>query len=466
MLTYDLEKGRFLYDSLYRAIRGDILAGVLKPGERLPSRRTLAAHLKVSVSTVQTAYAQLCAEGYLVTREKRGFFVAGDAASPAAPPAESASVPQETAPLPEVPPVQWKLNLRASSTLPMPFTAWARLTRQVLTEQGPELLSPVPHSGVPELRTAISSYLYRFRGITVSPEQIVIGAGTQYLCNLVVQLLGRDPVYALEDPGYPAAGRVYRLNGASCVLLPLDAQGVSPESAEQSGAQILHLSPAHQYPTGAVMPVPRRQALLRWAESSPDRYIIEDDYDSEFRFSGRPIPPMQSIDTGGRVLYMNTFSRTLSPSMRISCLVLPPTLLERYRSRLGFYSCTVSALEQYTLARFLSTGGFEQHLNRSRLRYRKQRDSILEALAASRIAGRSRVSGEEAGLHFLLTLDTALPDGELRRRAEGEGICLSFLSDFCAEPRPRWDRTLILPYPALDPQALREGMDVLASLLD
>ena len=361
MLTYDMERrGRLpLYDYLCRCIKEDIWSGTLGPGEKLPSKRALARHLEVAVATVENAYSQLVAEGYLYAEEKRGYFVSpletGDRPRPAEavrPSAPSCALPQ--------PRREWLLDLTSggAGTEGFPFTVWARLMRRVLTDQGEQLLRASPHNGVEELRRAVASCLHQFRGITVSPEQVVVGAGTEYLYGLIVQLLGRDLSYGVEDPGYPKAGKVYGLHGARCVPLALDEGGVPVEAVERSGVQVVHLSPSHQFPSGAVMPIARRQSLLRWAEEAPGRYLIEDDYDSEFRFTGRPIPPLQSIDRAGRVIYMNTFSRSLAPSLRISYMVLPPALLERYQRTLGFYSCTVPAIEQYTLARFLSEGYF------------------------------------------------------------------------------------------------------------
>ena len=280
-----------------------------------------------------------------------------------------------------------------------------------------------------------------------------------------MQLLGRERGYGLEDPGYSRAWQVYALNGARCRSLPVDGQGVPPEAFEGTDLQVLHLSPNHQFPTGAVTPIPRRQAMLRWAGAG-DRYLIEDDYDSEFRFSGRPIPPLQSIDQGGKVLYLNTFSRTLAPSLRIGYLVLPPALVGLYREKLGFYACTVPAIEQHTLALFLSEGYFESHLNRMRVFYRGRRDRVLEAVQDSPLAGRCRPLREEAGLHFLLELDTDVPDRELARRGEEAGLRLSFLTDYQRQEGSAPAHTLVVHYPALAPEGLGRGLEALARLLD
>ena len=384
MLTYDLERRGSLarYDYLYRCIKEDILSGRLAAGEKLPSKRALARHLETAVVTVENAYAQLSAEGYLRPEEKRGYFVCPVEVRPDRPPAA------ETRPRQAAPQRRWLLDMTSggSGTEGFPFSVWARLMRRVITEEGERLLRSMPHSGALPLRQALARHIYQFRGIAADPEQIVVGAGTEYLYNLLVQLLGRDRVYGVEDPGYSKAGRVYALNGAACVCLPVDGQGVDPAQAEGSGADILHLSPNHQFPTGAVMPIARRQSLLRWAGAAPGRYLIEDDYDSEFRFTGRPIPTLRSIDQADRVIYMNTFSRSLAPSLRIAYMVLPRPLLEAYQARLGFYSCTVPAMEQYTLARFLEDGHFDAHVNRMRVFYRARRDAVLQAIEESPLA--------------------------------------------------------------------------------
>ncbi len=293
----------------------------------------------------------------------------------------------------------------------------------------------------------------------------MVGAGTEYLYNLLVQLLGRDRMYGLEDPGYSKAERIYTLSGARCLSLPVDEGGIPLEELEPSGCQVLHISPNHQFPTGAVTPISRRQGMLRWAERETGRYIIEDDYDSEFRFTGRPIPTLQSIDRADKVLYVNTFSRTLAPSLRIGYLVLPRTLLKDYESRLGFYSSTVPAIEQYTLALFLEEGHFERHLNRMRVFYRNRRDQVIAAIGRSPLAGRCRVMGEEAGLHFLLQLDTSLEDARLEEAARKKGIRLSFLTQYERVPGRAGAHTLVVSYPGLDGERLEAGLETLAKLL-
>ena len=459
MLTYDLtqQPGIPLYEALYRCIRQDILTGTLPPQTRLPSKRTLAEHLHLSVITVESAYRQLEAEGYLITRPRRGFFVCPVERIPPA-------VPQTAPALSPPPEPVWQLDLTANRVDGSRFPAgtWARLTRQVLSE-GDAFFSPTPNQGLPALRQAIARDLREYKGMAVSPEQIVVGAGAEYLYLLLAQLLGRAAVFAVEDPGYPKIRQVYGKCGAVCRPVPLDGQGIPPEALEAAGATVVHLSPAHHYPTGLVTPIGRRQALLRWAEQT-DGVIIEDDYDSEFRFTGRPIPTLQSIDTTGRVVYMNTFSQTISPSMRVGFMVLPPRLLDRYRRELDFYSCTVPALDQHVLARFLDRGHYEQHLSRMRKEYRTRRDAVLAAFRSSPFRDRITLSEQGAGLHFLLKLDTAEDDAVLRDRAAAMGVRLGFLSEYAALPSPAYDHTLVVNYAGLSPSALPEAMELLAEI--
>ena len=418
MLTYELNKrqGLPLYEALYRCIREDILKGNLKPGQKLPSKRALATHLEVSKITVEGAYNQLLAEGYLTSREKIGYFVAE---------VESVSAPPTHKPPPSAP-VETLIDLTSNAPVRFPFSVWSKLQRQVIRDMEEQLLLPLPNLGLWQLRQAISDHLAQFRGMQVSPEHILVGAGTDFLYNLLIQLLGRDGLYACEEPGYDKIRKIYAAGGVRCVSAPMDSRGVIPECL--GDARVLHISPSHHFPTGIITPISRRQELLQWA--GQEKWIIEDDYDSEFRFNAHPVPSMRSLDRQGRVIYMNTFSKTLAPSIRISYMVLPPALMERFQQTLGFYSCTVPSFEQHTLARFLSEGYFEKHLNRMRKFYRARRDRLLGAVAASPLASRLTILEENAGLHFLIRVDTELSDRQLTDRCAAAGLRIRALSDY------------------------------------
>ncbi len=446
MLTYELKKspGVPLYEALYRCIRGDILSGKLEPGQKLPSKRALAQNLEVSKITVEGAYGQLLAEGYIRAAEKVGYFVEDLPRSAA----KAAPAPD---PLPEASDRKL-LDLTGSGTEKFPFSVWSRLQREVMLDYGEKLLLPLPNQGIEPLRQAIAGHLAAFRGMSVDPGNILIGAGTDFLYNLLIQLLGRDKTYAVEDPGYGKIRRIYAAGGVRCISAPMDGEGVLPGSLAQ--AQVLHLSPAHHFPTGLVTSVRRRQELLLWAQQQGG-YIIEDDYDSEFRFDAHPKPTMQSLDRSGRVIYMNTFSKSLAPSIRISYMVLPPELMAAFRENLGFYSCTVSSFEQYTLARFLSRGYFEKHINRMRKYYKMRRNQVLSALKSCAFAEKLTIQEEDAGLHFLLQADTHLSDEALVHYCEEQGVRVRALSSYYHLPIPEEKRRcLVINYAGLNQEEL------------
>ena len=455
MLTYELKKspGVPLYEALYRCIRDDILSGKLPAGEKLPSKRALSQHLELSKITVETAYSQLLAEGYISSREKVGYFV--ETVERPSPPTKSTPQPS---PERTAAPV---LDLTRSGTEHFPFSVWTRLQREVMLDYGERLLQPLPHQGIPELRTAIADHLAAFRGMDVNPDHILIGAGTDFLYNLLIQLLGRDKVYAVEEPGYGKIRKIYSAGGVQCISAPLDEKGIRPDALE--GADVLHFSPSHHFPTGLVTPVGRRLELLNWARQK-NVWIIEDDYDSEFRFDAHPMPAMQSLDRES-VIYMNSFSKTLAPSIRISYLVLPERLMAQFKTQLGFYSCTVASFEQYTLARFLSRGYFEKHINRMRKFYRTRRNRVVSLLETCPFSHRITILEQDAGLHFLVKVDTELSDTALTERIAAAGIRIKPISSYYHLPAGEDRHLFVVNYSVLDEDALEQALNRLLSQL-
>ncbi|WP_101696912.1 MocR-like pyridoxine biosynthesis transcription factor PdxR [Clostridium minihomine] len=471
MLTYDLSsRGNTpLYDSLYQKMKADILQGKLKAGEKLPSKRSLAQHLKISVVTVENAYAQLILEGYLYSEEKRGYYVSvleqsTPSAVGAADTEESQSGEEQTAP-PGSQPVFLDLTSNSICSEKFPFSVWSRLMRQVLSERSMCLLEPLPFNGAQELRNALADYLYRFRGMAVTPSQIIIGAGAEYLYGLIIQLLGRKHVFAVENPGYQKIPAIYRSHQVKCRPIDLDSEGMSVSQLRESDASVVHISPSHHFPTGIVMPIKRRQEILKWANEKSERFLIEDDYDSEFRFSGRPIPTLYSIDTSQKVIYMNTFSKSLAPSIRISYMVLPDSLAEQFREKLSFYACTVPSFEQYTLARFIARGYFEQHISRMRNFYKTQRDETIQAIRSSPLANQVTILEEDAGLHFLLRVNTQLSDRQLKQEAEKHGVQISCLSEYDSKRNQSSRHILVINYSGADRERMAEGVRRLSQAL-
>lgn len=471
MLTYSFADlgSDSLYEHLYKCIKNDILNGVLTIGEKLPSKRNFAKNLNISTITVENAYAQLMAEGYIYSLPKKGYFVA-DISTSVLENTTTARFPVTEVPVAQVPVTQnpYFADFVSNSITAdnFPFSIWAKIIREVISEESDALMTNPPSGGIPELRNAIAQYLFQFRGMKVDPAQIIIGAGTEYLYGLLIQLLGNDNTFAVEDPGYRKIAQIYNCHQANCKHIPLDNYGVELTALEESGADIIHISPSHHYPTGIVTPISRRYELLGWASKSSSRYIIEDDYDCEFRLQGKPIPSLQSIDVMEKVIYINTFSKSLASTIRISYMVLPHHLLERFYRQLGFYSCTVSNFEQYTLARFISQGYFEKHINRTRNFYKTQRDTLLNCIKNSPLASRSTIMEEDAGLHFLLKLDTKLSDEDLIEKAKQAGLHIACLSKYYYKPQKLMEHTLVMNYSGLEPEKIPEAVQRLCTCLD
>lgn len=464
MLTYSFENrgSDSLYEYLYKQIKNDILAYRLSPDEKLPSKRALAKNLNISTITVENAYQQLMAEGYIYSRPKSGFYVSH--LSTAKTPPKDTPVWKHSAAENETGYFADFVN-NSTSTSSFPFQTWTKLMRETMSDEAENLMVRSPSTGVLKLRQAIAAYLFQFRGMAVEPEQIVVGAGTEYLYGIIIQLLGRQLTYAVEDPGYQKITKIYQANNVSCVPVPLDDFGVDVNFLNKTKADVLHISPSHHFPTGIVTPVSRRYELLSWASKAPGRYIIEDDYDSEFRLLGKPIPSLQSIDVLEKVIYINTFSKSLTSTIRISYMVLPKSLMERYKKELNFYSCTVSNFEQYTLARFIEQGHFEKHINRMRNYYRTQRDAIISCIRQHPYYDRVTIKEENAGLHFLLTVDTELSDEELVWKAFKSGIHISCLSEYYYNQQTAIPHTLILNYSGIEKNKIEHAIELLFSSL-
>lgn len=463
MLTYSFENrgSDSLYEYLYKQIKNDILNYRLSPEEKLPSKRALAKHLNVSTITVENAYQQLMAEGYIYSRPKSGFYVS--------------SLLTRTGNSFEIPEFHKKdedtktsffadfVN-NSTSAASFPFQTWTKLMRETMSDDPNILMVRSPSTGVLKLRQAIAAYLFQFRAMAVDPEQIIVGAGTEYLYGLIIQLLGRNKTYAVEDPGYQKIAKIYQANDVKCVCVPFDASGIDMTCLDRTKADVVHISPSHHFPTGIVTPVSRRYELLSWASKDSGRYIIEDDYDSEFRLLGKPIPSLQSIDVMEKVIYMNTFSKSLASTIRISYMVLPKSLMERYQKELKFYSCTVSNFEQYTLARFIEQGYFEKHINRMRNYYRTQRDTLISCIREHPYFQRVSIHEEDAGLHFLLKVDTGYTDEELVKRALAKGIHVSCLSEYYHKRSTASSHTLILNYSGIEKEKLKQAVSLLFSV--
>lgn len=449
-----------LYIQLYESIKNDIIYKILSPNEMLPSKRSLSAHLNVSIKTIENAYSQLLLEGYIYSVEKKGYFVnfLDDYRTPdkSRPPYVSKFADEDYI-------VDLKSNKNDMNTFPI--TVWCRMMRETLAYDEAKLLDTVPFNGIAPLRIAIAKHLFDFRGMEVSPDQIIIGAGTEYLYTRLIQLFGRNSIYAVEDPGYKKIREIYKSNEISYHAIPVDNEGINTEILSQSNASIAHVSPAHHFPLGLVMPIARRLELLQWVNSASGRYIIEDDYDSEYRYHGIPVPPLYSIDVRGKVIYMNTFSRSIAPAVRISYMVLPECLMEKYISTMNFYSCSVSSFDQFTLAKFIEGNYLERHINRMKRYYITKRNEIITAIKKSDISKYIQIIEDAAGTHFLMKINTSLSDEELISRLNNEKILVSGLSEYCENPNPEYSSTLIINYSGITSKQIQYFISVMEKIL-
>ena len=464
MLTYVFDNSDTpLYEQVYKHIKSDIISGILSPGEKLPSKRSFARNNGISTITIQNAYDQLISEGYVFTVPKKGYYVANIN--------EMSRVPAGTGikldiKVPEKP-AKFRFDLSNNKINPdnFPFSIWAKLLRETMSERSRELMEVSPTGGIYELRAAIADYLKSFRGMLVDPDQIVIGAGTEYLYGLLIQILGKNKKYCIENPGYKKLAQIYKQYHIECGFADIDDSGISVDSLHKSGADIAHISPNHHFPTGITMPANRRYEVLAWANEEAGRYIIEDDYDSEFRANGKPLPTLFSIDACEKVIYMNTFSKSLTPTIRISYMILPVHLANIFYSRLSFYSCTVSNFEQYTLASFIDRGYFEKHINRMRLYYIRQRKRLISCIENSSLKDKCEIIENKSGLHFLLRLRTDIPDEVLKEKMKESGIKIQSLSEFYLSDEGAKEHYFIINYSNIDLNKFTQVSEIICSLI-
>ena len=478
IVPLNVQGDRPLYEQIYQYIKDEIRRGNIRPEKQLPSSRELAKSLKVSRSTTQLAYEQLVSEGYLEAVPRKGYFAASlDGIFP--PVARSAATVRS----------DQKIKLSAGTEQEnarrqlfrdkfevdfsprgidlegFPYATWRKISRSVLKEEDRELFLKGEPQGDLILREAIRDYLHAARGVNCDASQIIIGAGNEYLLMLLSQLIGRDAVIAMENPTYRQAYRVLSGVGHKVMPVGIDKNGFCVKEINGQDVQAAYVMPSHQFPTGIVMPVRRRQELLSWAGEEPGRYLIEDDYDSEFRYKGKPIPALQGMDQNGRVIYMGTFSKAIAPAIRVGYMVLPESLLSVYLEKGRFYSSTVSRVDQRILANFISGGYFERHLNRMREIYKGKHDVLLGELKP--LEKRFEITGEFAGLHVLLKDKKKETEQSLLEKAAKNRVRVYELSGFyMEEAQAKETSTIVLGYAGLTEEKIRKGVELLREAFD
>jgi len=413
-----------LYENLYLHIIEEIRKGNLKAGAKLPSVRRCADDNGVSRNTVLGAYSLLISEGYIYAKEKSGYYVA-DFESPL--PARTQGNPRQEKQRETFSASTTDLSANLVDSSLFPYSTLKRLYRQTLSGENISILeNPGSFLGEWDLRQSIASYVFNYKSIECEASQVVVGNGTSYLLQILSSLFEERPVFLMETPGFENTRDMVRDSGCEILDIPVDDEGASISATRALKDRIgdrsvfLHISPSHQFPLGTTMTAPRRAAFLNWAGGSKNRYIVEDDYDSEFRYNGHPIKSIRSMDTEGHVIYLGTFSRTLTPSIRISYMILPEPLLKRYEERYRKYPCPVSRIDQKVISLFMDGGYYERHINRMRRQYRAKRNRMLEIIQQN--APGTLIKGEEAGLHFIARFP--LEESTLIERARKEGFKL------------------------------------------
>ncbi|OAK46419.1 PLP-dependent aminotransferase family protein [Bacillus wiedmannii] len=400
-----------LYVQLYEYIKKEIKDGTIPAFTKLPAKRKLASYLQVSKNTVEAAYEQLLAEGYIESASRKGYFVCKIE--------QMIYVERSEAKVEEVSfreeNYTFDFTQTGVDTDTFPFTTYRKLINDVWQPHNNELLFLGHPQGELSLREEIANYLYESRGVRCSASQIVLGAGTQILVKLLFQLL-KGSNYAVENPGYHRKMVVFEQGEKKVQMLSLDRDGICMAELENSDANVVFVTPSHQFPYGMIMPITRRTQLLQWAKKEEDRYIIEDDYDSEFRYSGKPIPALQGLDTDGKVIYMGTLSKALLPSLRMSYIVLPKNLIKKYQKEYLFYTQSVSRMDQEVIRKFLNEGYWEKHIHKMRVVYRKKRDRLVFEIEKY-FSNRVEVIGEDSGLHILLQVHNGMREEELIKEA-------------------------------------------------
>ncbi|MBK5897913.1 MocR-like pyridoxine biosynthesis transcription factor PdxR [Catonella massiliensis] len=463
MLTVELKsKDKMpLYEQLYLKIRGLITEGELAEGEKLPSERGLAANLQISRNTVTLAYEQLYAEGYVEVRPQSGYYVNKIDRINSEKKEEFTDIKNESVnPEPEY---EYDFSPFSLCKESFPYRMWDRLYRQCMRDRGEELFNLGERQGDMKLRVAIAKYLFGYRGLSVKPENMIIGAGTGYLLQLLEHLIDEKSIIAMENPTYMQAYRIFSSLNRKVYPINLDENGLKVEELKRSEAKAVYLTPSHQFPTGVVMPIKRRKEILGWA-SGEDRYIIEDDHDSEFRYKGLPIPPLKAIDTENKVVYLGTFSRTIAPAIRIGFMVLPDGLLKVYRKKLAFLACTVPRIDQAVLTEFILGGHYERHINKARKIYKSRHDKLISSLKV--FGDKVKIMGGNAGMHLMVKFKLDMSEEEVVSRGEKSGIKLVGLSKHRIGENPEGGEAYILiGYGNISEDRIEEGIKILAKNL-
>lgn len=439
-----------IYEQLYQHIKEEIITGRLPFGEKLPSKRALVNFIKISQNTVEAAYDQLIAEGYVESIARKGYYILAKE--------DLAYVDQTTPSEKEVTDIhEWDYQFHPGriDTAHFPFNKWRKYAKQVIDEENQSLLLLGDMQGEYALRKQIAGYLYHARGITCTPDDIIVGAGTEMLLQQLVLLCGHQVTYGVEDPGYHAISHILKQYPNKVCPLGVDEDGLNVKQLESGSIDMVYVTPSHHFPYGSVLSVNRRIKLLNWAQEYPSRYIIEDDYDSEFRYSGKPIPSLESMDNAEKVIYLGSFSKSLIPSLRISYMILPKRLTQQYKNKFSFYQCAVPRMDQHILAKFMESGDFGRHLNRMRKVYRRKRDITIDVLKPYQDI---RIIGAQSGLHIVLEVTNGMNEKELVQRTINNNIEIYPLSRYALGKKKKTPPQMVLGFAGIPEYELERAI--------
>ncbi len=459
MIFIDKDSKVPIYQQIYEFIKKEIQTEQFKPGNKLPSSRALSRYLSVSRSTIELAYDQLVSEGYIEARPCKGYYISQLEGIYFSESISKQELQEKHIIKESKEKYRYDFALNEIDKGSFPYNVWQKLSKRVLLEADEEFFRLGNSCGEDGIRQEIAEYLYRSRGVKCSKEQIVIGAGNDYLLMLLGAILGEKQTVAMEVATYISAYYDFKHIGYEVQAIKQDEQGLDIRDLEEKNVKIVYVMPSHQFPMGMIMPLKRRIELLNWAKKSEERYIIEDDYDSEFRYKGQPIPSLQGFDRNGSVIYMGTFSKSVAPSIRVSYMVLPESLMERCLKEKYFFSVTVSKTDQKILELFLKEGYYEKHLNRMRKVYKGKHDLLVKYLKEMQEI--CVFHGENAGVHFVLEFINGLTEQEAIDRARDVGVKVYGVSEYCIMKNSQKECKVLLGYAGMGENEIGEAMKLL-----
>ncbi|WNB92756.1 PLP-dependent aminotransferase family protein [Bacillus sp. NEB1478] len=449
-----------LYQQLINFFKSNMHDGRIKNGIKLPSKRHLAKKLLISQTTVERAYDQLLAEGYILSKPRSGLFADYDESFLINPDPKPAELPVQDFNVITNKIIDFHYGHVDSSFFP--FSAWRKNVVASLDKYSEKLCRPGDVLGEIELRSLITEYLYQSRGVNCDPNQIIIGASTSYLLQILCHILNTSLKVGFEEPGYPRSREIFELNRKEIIHLPLDSEGLKMYAVKKNNPDLIYITPSHQYPLGRMMTINRRLELLKWAADNHS-FIIEDDYDGEFRYSGQPIPSLQALDKENRVVYLGTFSNSFLPTLRISYMILPQSLLKKATQVTSLFKQTVSSINQFALAEFIQNGEWQKHLNRMRKLYRKKRNIILEAVIRE-LGDKVKIHGENSGPRILIDVYLELSEKDLIQKAESHGVRVYPVSD--SYKKGYAFNTISLGFSGVSEEEIKRGIYLLSESWD